>query len=553
MSAPEAKPKLVPLSWFGKTLWKFTPFYVELIFLAICIRLLGLVEPFIFQVIIDRILPFQRESTLLVVVSVFAIVTVFHIGFSVLSGLLAMLAANRAARELGQRIFEHLFHLPFSFFRRWPIGETIARVSEIDTIRGFLVGTTTGVFLDLLFIVIYIGVLFVLSPFLATIVLLSLPIQFLVYFVFGPFLRRRLRAQFDTGAHHQSRMVESIGGIAAIKSLSAETKILNGLDTSLKSTLDAGFRVGTLNLANANVIYALSQTITILIIFLGAKQVFAGELTLGELIAFHLIAGKISAPISNFSGLWEKWQNIKISRQRLADILLSTPEDFDTLPKLPPSVQPVLSFNAVSFEYHTGSSIFGNFSFTAEPHSLSLIIGPSGIGKSTFGRLAAGIEAPTKGFVSLGGHDIAVHEPHDVRTKIAYVPQEPYLFTGTVRENLALSDQNISDADIADALRVSAADQMIAQLPMGLETQVGERGSALSGGQRQRIAMARSLLNKPKVLILDEPTSALDAQAQSRVVAEIERLKSVMTVIVITHRPDVFSAPDQIVDFADLK
>lgn len=268
--------KQVPFSWFGKTLWKFTPLYVELVFLAICTRLLGLVEPFILQVIIDRILPFEREATLLVVMAIFAAVTVFHVGFNIISSLLGMLTANRVTRELGARIFEHLFKLPYSHFRKWPVGEMMARVGETDTIRAFLIGTTTGVFLDLMFVTIYLAVLYALSPTLMVIVLLALPIQGLVYFGFGPFLRRRLRAQFDAGARHQSLMVESISGIAAIKALSAEEKMLEGLDETLHADLQAGYQVGKLNIASSNMIYAINQVITISIIFVGALQVFAG-------------------------------------------------------------------------------------------------------------------------------------------------------------------------------------------------------------------------------------------------------------------------------------
>lgn len=547
------QPKEIPLSWFGKTLWKYTPFYIELVFLAICTRLLGLVEPFILQVIIDRILPFEREATLIVVMAIFAAVSVFTIGFNILSSLLGMLTANRVTRELGRRIFEHLFRLPYSHFRKWPIGETITRISETDTIRAFLVGTTTGVFLDLLFVVIYLGVLFALSPLLTLIVVISLPIQAFVYFIFGPFLRRRLRVQFDAGARHQSRMVESIGGIAAIKALSAEEKMLNSLDETLHANLEAGFRVGKLNIVSRNLVYAVSQTLTILIIFVGALQVFSGDLTLGQLIAFHLIAEKIASPISNFSGLWEKWQNIKISRQRLGDILLIETEGFGILPRLPGNIKSELRFDAVAFEYLPATPILNDFSFTAQAKSLTLVVGPSGIGKSTFGRLAAGIEVPISGTVLLGEHNIAQHEPHDVRTKIAYVPQEPYLFSGTVRENLILGVDAVSDDQIREALRIAAADEMVEKLPMGLDTQVGERGAALSGGQRQRVAMARSLLSNPKVLILDEPTSALDGAAQEKMVTEIKALRDRMTILVITHRPEMFSDADQVLDLEAMK
>lgn len=542
----------VPLSWFGETLWKFTPLYFELIFLAICIRLLGLVEPFIFQVVIDRVLPFQREATLFVVMLIFVMVSAFHVVFNVLSTLLGVQTGNMITRELGRRIFLHLFRLPLSHFRKWPTGQTIARISEIDTIRNFLVGTSTGVLLDLLFVTIYLAILFALSPLLMFIVLLSLPIQAVVYLLFGPFLRRKLSVQFDTGAKHQTRMVESISGISAVKALSAENKMLSGLDETLAANLSASYKVEKLYVGSENLTYAVNQSLTILIIFVGSSEVFSGNLTLGQLIAFYLIAGKTSSPINNFSSLWEQWQNIKVSRQRLGDILLSHTEPFEKLPKLPRDVNPELTFENVSFEYDDGFPVLSSFSFRADANTLSIVIGPSGVGKSTFGRIAAGIETPTRGSVLLGSNDISHFDPNDIRTKIAYVPQEPFLFSGTIRENLLLNSVERSEAQISEVLRVATAEHMINEFPLGLDTQVGERGSALSGGQRQRIAIARSLLNEPKVLVMDEPTSALDPVTQFQLVEHLSTLKSNMTIIVITHRPDVFENFDQIIDFEKL-
>jgi len=539
----------IPLSWFGKTLWKFTPLYLELIFLAICLRLIGLVEPFIFQVIIDRILPFEREASLIVVVAIFAAVSLFQLGFQVLSELLGMLTANRVTRELGARIFEHLFKLPFSHFRKWSVGETIARVSETDTIRAFLVGTTTGVLLDLIFVVVYIAVLFTLSTQLTWIVLAALPIQIFIYFCFGPFLRRRLRVQFDAGAAHQTQMVENISGIAAVKALSAEGKMLERLDETLHANLNAGYRVGVLNIWNDKLLFVVEQTVKISIIYFGAQLVFAGELTLGQLIAFHLLAEKVAGPIENFSSLWEAWQNVRVSRQRLGDVVNKPMEPFDNLPKLPPNIEPRLSFKAVDFAYDPAHPILQNFNFIAEPNTLTLVVGPSGIGKSTFGRLASGIDVPTNGDILLGKEGISDYEPKNVRSQIAYVPQEPYLFSGTLRENLTLGDDLASEAELERALRIAAADTLVGQLPKGLDTHVGERGSALSGGQRQRIAIARSLLRRPKVIILDEPTSALDATAQQQMAQELKALKTEATVIIITHTPEIFEDPDQIVDF----
>jgi subfamily B ATP-binding cassette protein HlyB/CyaB len=543
----------IPLSWFGKTLWKFTPQYAELVFLAICLRLIGLVEPFIFQVIIDRILPFQREASLIVVMAIFIAASLFQLGFEILSQILGMLTANRVTRELGARIFDHLFKLPFSHFRKWSVGETMARVSETDTIRAFLVGTTTGVFLDLLFVVVYIAILLTLSGSLTLIVLAALPLQILIYLAFGPFLRRRLRAQFDAGAAHQTQMVENISGIAAVKALSAEGPMLERMDRTLHASLQTGYRVGILGMWNDKLLFILDRAITISILFFGAQLVFSGQLTLGELIAFHLIAEKISGPIENFSGMWESWQNIRVARQRLGDVVNSPTEPFDALPKLPAHLQGRLQFRSVDFAYHPKAPVLKNFDFVAEPNTLTLIVGPSGIGKSTFGRLASGIDVPDHGEVTIDGENIAGFEPHSVRTKITYVPQEPYLFSGTLRENLTLGDETATEEMIERALRISAADRLIEQLPLGLDTHVGERGSALSGGQRQRIAIARALVRNPRVIILDEPTSALDAAAQHRMAAELEALKSEATLIIITHNPGVFSGADQVVDFEVMK
>lgn len=539
----------IPLSWFGKTLWKFTPLYIELIFLAICLRLIGLVEPFIFQVIIDRILPFQREASLLVVVAIFAAVSLFQLGFEVLSELLGMLTANRVTRELGARIFDHLFKLPFSHFRKWSVGETIARISETDTIRSFLVGTTTGVFLDLVFVFIYIGVLFTLSTELTLIILAALPIQILIYFGFGPFLRRRLRVQFDAGAAHQTQMVENISGIASVKALSAESKMLERLDQTLHENLNAGYRVGLLNIWSDKLLLIVDKAITISIIYFGAQFVFAGQMTLGELIAFHLLAEKVTGPIENFSSLWESWQNIRVSRQRIGDVVNTPMEPFDDLPKLPRNIEARLDFVDVDFAYVSSAPILRGFNFSAKPNTLTLVVGPSGIGKSTFGRLASGIDIPENGEVLIGGQNIAKFEPHDVRNQIVYVPQDPYLFSGTLRENLTIGGVDATDEMIARALRISAAETLVEQLPRGLDTHVGERGSALSGGQRQRVAIARSLVRTPKVIILDEPTSALDGASQRRMAAELEALKQEATLIIITHNPDIFKQPDQVIDF----
>lgn len=540
---------MVPLSWFGRTLWKFTPLCIELTFLAVCLRLIGLVQPFIFQVIIDRILPFQREASLLVVVAVMIGASLFQSGFTVLSGVLGVQTANGITRELGARLFDHLFKLPLSHFRRWPVGETITRIGETDTIRAFLLGAATGVFLDLLFVALYLAILFALSSKLTLVVLVALPLQALIYIGFSPVLRHRLRAQFDAGSRHQAQMVENILGATAVKALGAENLMLARLSQTLARVLETARRVTTLNIASGELALACDRAVTIGIVFLGAQEVFAGNLTLGQLIAFQLVAEKVAGPVAGFSRLWQDWQGLKISRQRLGDIVNVPVEPFGALPGLPEIVEPKLTFREVSFSYVPGVPVLDRFNLTAEPRNCTLVVGPSGIGKSTFGRLASGIETPSSGTIMLGGEDIAAYDPRDVRARIAYVPQEPYLFSGTLRANLMLDRPHCGDDELHAALRCAAADDLVWQLPAGLDAEVGERGGALSGGQRQRIAIARAILLNPSVLVLDEPTSALDEAAQRKMVHELMILKQRVTLIVITHRPDVFVGADAIVDF----
>lgn len=540
----------VPLSWFSTTLRKHSWLYVELTFLAICVRLIGLLEPFVFQVVIDRILPFQREASLIVVIVVLIGANLFSLGFNLLAAFLGVSVANRLTSELGRRLFDHLFRLPLRHFRRWPVGETLSRIGETDTIRAFLVGVTTGASLDLLFIGVYFMVLLSISGKLTMVVAFALPLQALLYMGFGPVLRKRLRAQFDAGSHHQVRMVENLSGMTAVKALTAERAMLSRLSDTLAQTLNASRRVYTMSAVSGQLIGLCEKGIFIGVIYIGAQQVFAGELTLGQLIAFQLIAEKIAAPIAGFSKLWQDWQNLRISRQRLGDILNSEQENFGNGHVFPDDIEPRLAFQGVTFAYASEQTpVISDLDLSLEPHACTLVVGPSGIGKSTFGRLAAGLEEPQSGIVTIGGQDLAEFEPESVRSRVVYVPQEPYLFSGTLRENLLLRTPDASDAEILDALRTAAAEELVFRLSQGLDTQVGERGSALSGGQRQRVAIARAILQKPAILILDEPTSALDEAAQQRLVSQLMCLRKQLTVIVITHRPDVFVGADRVIDF----
>ncbi len=547
MTAEHPTSRPISFAWFWPTLSRFVPLYGELLVLVACLRLVGLVEPFIFQVIIDRILPFQREASLVVVAVVFLAAALFQLLFDVLSQVLGMVAANGVVNDLYKRVLQHVFTLPYGQIRKWPVGEIISRTHEAQEIREFLYNATSGALLDLVFLLLYFGVLFALSPTLTLFVAAGLPLQLLVFAGVGPFLRRRQQVRFETGASYQTQLVELLSGIATVKALSSEDFALRKLNGTLVAVLQAFYRAGLLVLLNDKILFVIDRLLTIGIIVVGARLVFAGELTLGQLVSFHLLSSYTVAPIQGFSRLWEKWQTIHVSRERLGDLVGLPTENAAGRPPLPQKLAGRLEFRAVDFAYVTSAPVLERFEFLAEPGTMTLVTGPSGVGKSTFGKLACGIDQPDAGSVFVDGHDIALFDPHDVRRHVAYVPQDAYLFSGTVRDNLVMGDTALDDAALATALRISAAETLIGQLPYGLDTEVGERGSALSGGQRQRVAIARALLRRPQILILDEPTSALDKASQAALVSELAALRARMTLVIITHSPELFPDPDQII------
>ena len=543
--------KEVKISWFLETLLKYKALYLELVFLAFCMRLLGVIEPFLFQVIIDRILPFQRESSLIVVAVVFVATSIFQGAFSVVSAILGILTGNRVTKEFADRIYSHLFHLPFAYFRAWPVGETISRLSETDTIRAFIVGAAAGVLLDVVFTFLYLAILFSLSSQLTLILLAGLPLQALVYFGFGPFLRERLRDEFDTGAKMQTHVVESVSGAQTLKALAIEDRACEKISEALELNMASSVRVQMLRLVSDQILFVVERAVTIGIVIYGAGLVFSSNLSLGELIAFHLIASKVSAPLSNFATLWESWQNIRVSRQRLADILCVESERAAVLPDLVVSKIDTLVLSSVSFTYDgEADALFSNISLQAERGQVSLVVGPSGSGKSTLARIAAGLEKTDFGTVEVGGHNIQLHNPGSIRRHICYVPQDPVLFSGSIRQNLQAVAPSFSSAEYYDALETASMLGQVNSFALGIDQQVGERGLALSGGQRQRVALARSLLKRPKVLILDEPLSALDEHNRLVLAANLRELAKSIVLIIITHQKEDFPDAKIVCTFA---
>ena len=537
-----------PLSWFTQSTRRYTHLIVELMAIAVVLRLLGLVQPFVFQAIIDRVLPFERKATLVLIVAVMASTTAFSAGLGAASAYLGTHMANRLTAELARRIFRHVLDLPLRFLQRWQVGEMLARIDEIGTVRSFLTGTVSGLVLDAVFAVVYVVALLAISPLLTLVVLIMLPLQIIAFGIIGPFVRRRMQASFLAGSRHRSRLVEAFGSAVTVKALASETAQAERFLETLGQSLHTGFRVTRLHILDRAVGHVLNDASVILIIFFGARLVFQDTITLGELVAFHLLAGKVSGPIMSLSSVWEQWQGLKIARLRLGDFLETPAETDPARPRLRIDGPLHLSVRNLWFGYAPDQSVIRALTLDIMSEKPTIIIGGSGCGKSTFGRLLSGLYVPDEGSIAVNGCILSEYDPRSVRRTIGYLPQEPVLFAGTILDNLRMARPGASDEDIACALAGSASDRFVDHLPAGIHTEVGEGGGHLSGGQRQRIALARSLLTDPMVLVLDEPTSALDTQSSEIVVETLRSLARDKTVIVITHNPRLLGDDVDVID-----
>ena len=455
---------------------------------------------------------------------------------------------NRMDVELGRRLFHHLFRLPLSYFETRPAGQTVARVRELETIRNFLTGQGLTSCLDLIFTIVFIAVLFLYSVELTLVVLASIPIYVLIGTLIRPPLRDQIKEKFNRGAQSQQLLVESIIGVQTIKAASVEPMMQVQWEDRLAGYVRTSFDATMLGTLGQNLIRGVSKIVTALIIYLGAEAVIDTQLTVGGLIAFNMISAQVVQPILRLSQLWQDFQQVQISVERLGDILNSpmepTPRQLQSLPPLNGAIE----LSNITFRYKPGSpDILRNLSLSIKPGEVIGIVGPSGSGKSTITKLVQRLYMPADGQVLLDGIDIAQLDPSWIRRQIGVVLQENLLFNRTLHDNIALSDPAMPRSRVMSVAELAGAHEFIAMLPQGYDTLIEERGANLSGGQRQRIAIARALATNPRILILDEATSALDYESERIIQDNMKKIVQGRTVIVIAHRLAAVRPCDRII------
>jgi subfamily B ATP-binding cassette protein HlyB/CyaB len=428
--------------------------------------------------------------------------------------------------------------LPLSYFEARRIGDTVARVREVEHIRQFLTSHSVTVVLDVFFTIVFLVVMWLYSPMLTLVVMASLPCYVLLSVAITPAIRARLHEKFNRGAESQSFLVEAISGIQTVKAMAVEPPLLRKWEEQLAGYVKASFRATSLITVAGQMATGVQKITTVAVLWVGAYRVIGGELSIGQLIAFTMISAQVTGPLLRLVNLWQELQQVGISVQRLGDVLNTQPEPScnpgrTTLPQVAGQVV----FDNVTFRYRPeGPEVLHKLSFAVPSGKMIGLVGRSGSGKSTIAKLIQRLYVPERGRILIDGIDLAQVDPSWLRRQVGVVLQENFLFNQSVRDNIALTDRGLAMEQVIQAAKLAGAHDFILELPDGYDTVVGEHGCMLSGGQRQRIAIARALVANPPILIFDEATSALDYESEAIIQQNMAQICKGRTGFIIAHR-----------------
>lgn len=525
--------------WFIPELLKHKLIWRDVLIASLIIQLIGLATPLFTQVVIDKVVVHQTQSTLIVIGVGMLMFMVFSSVMTWLRQYLVLHTGNRIDAVLGTQVFSHLLKLPLPYFERRPTGVLVARMQGVENIRQFVSGAAASLVLDFPFLLIFLGVMFWYSWQLSLIALGMLSLIALISFLVTPVFREKLNKQFMLGARNQAFVTEYVSGMSTVKSLQMEPVLEKRYGDYMASYLAAGFSTRQLSNTYNVIANALEQLMTFSILIVGALLVMKNDgFTIGRLVAFQMFAGRMSQPMLRLVGLWQEFQQANIAVKRLGDIMDMPVEPYALVPTRSSASQGgVVELADLSFRYSEQHPfLYRNLNLTFKAGHLSLLMGPSGCGKSTLAKLLQGFYMPTDGQIRIDGRDIRHMSANELRSIFGVVPQETVLFSGTIYENLNHANPHATFQDIVTACRQAEIHSVIEGLPQGYQTEIGEQGVGLSGGQRQRIAIARALLKRPRILIFDEATSNLDQQTAEHFAATVNQLKGKVSMIFITHQ-----------------
>lgn len=537
------------ITWFLSAIHKYRDLLGEVLVASLFLQLFALVSPLFFQVVIDKVLVHRGMSTLDVLALGLIAIGLFETILGILRTYLFSHTTNRIDVELGARLFRHLLALPISYFQVRRVGDSVARVRELENIRNFLTSSALTLVIDLLFTFVFIAVMFVYSPFLTFIVVASFPPYIAISAGAAPLFRQRIDEKFKRGAENQAFLVESVTGVETLKAMAVESQMQRRWEEQLAGYVAASFRVISLGNTASQTVQLISKVVTAATLYFGAKLVINGDLTVGELVAFNLLSGRVSTPVLRLAQVWQDFHQARLSVERLGDILNTPAEPVYNPGRMAlPAIRGDVTFEHIVFRYRIdGPEVLHDVSLKVPAGQLIGIVGSSGSGKSTLAKLIQRLYVPESGRVLVDGIDLAQVDPAWLRRQIGVVLQDNMLFNRSIRDNIALVDPAVPTDRVIAAAKLAGAHEFILELPEGYDTIVGERGSSLSGGQRQRIAIARALVADPRILIFDEATSALDYESERIIQQNMLQIAKGRTVFIIAHRLSALRRADRII------
>jgi subfamily B ATP-binding cassette protein HlyB/CyaB len=537
------------IKWFLPAVKKFAKIFAEVLLISVFIQLLALVSPLFFQVVIDKVLVHRALTTLEVLVIGLLVVNVADVALNWLRTYAFAHTTSRMDAILGSLLFRHLVALPIGYFESRATGQTVARVRELENVRQFITSSALTLVIDVVFGLIFLVVMFWYSRQLTLVVLVSIPFYAVISLFITPALKARVTEKFQRGAVNQSMLVESLSGIQTLKAMAVEPQVRQRWEEQLAGYIGSSLRVVTLGAAGSQLVGLVNKVASAAVLWFGAQAVIANSLTIGEFVAFNMLAGQISAPVLRLAQLWQDFQQFRLSIERLGDIINTPTERSGASAKQnPPPIQGNIRFENIVFRYRPGApEILRDLTLEMRAGEVIGIVGRSGSGKSTLTKLLQRLYVPERGRVLVDGVDVALLDPSWLRRQIGVVLQENVLFNRTIRENVALADPSLPIELVVQAAQLAGAHEFILELPHGYDTVLEERGSNLSGGQRQRIAIARALITNPRILIFDEATSALDYESERVIQSNMRAICQGRTVLVVAHRLSTVRTADRIV------
>lgn len=535
------------LKWFLPEVLRQRTAFVDVAIAALFIHLIALVVPLYFQIVIDKVLTNYAQLTLHVVTVGICIALLFDALLGYLRSFLLLHATSKIDIRVSTRTFQHMLNLPISFFEQTTAGVLTKHMQQTSKIREFLTGNLFLTLLDSAALVIFLPLMFYYSSWLTIVVLVfSGLLAINIGILMGPY-RRRLEELYVAEGNRQAMLVETIHGAQTVKALSMEPVQRNKWDQRSAESVSMHYRVGKISIAASSISKLLEKLLTVAIVWFGAKLVFDRELSVGELIAFQMISGRVTGPLVQLVSLVHSWQETALSVRMLGTVM-NRPVEAGIGQGLRPIVDGGIEFEKVTFAYSPAAPpALDRVSFRIQPGQVIGIVGRSGSGKTTLTRLLQGMHQAQSGILRFDGLDIRELDISHLRQKIGVVLQDNFLFRGSVRDNIAMARNNATFQEVVYCAKLAGADEFIERLPQSYDTLLEENGANLSGGQKQRLAIARALLTDPRILVFDEATSALDPESEAIVQRNLKRIAKGRTVVIVSHRLTTLTGCDSII------